>query len=130
MNGILPGLQCLHQTRGDSICRANTCQARRRECDPSTANSRLMSSWLARLMFILTRGETTLSDLFGKFRYPTAPLRADSADDRRLNRALRELRPERVEITIDRVHLVDQRQDPEAGFYTWTVIEEFPFAAA
>ncbi|WP_439681568.1 2'-5' RNA ligase family protein [Embleya sp. MST-111070] len=50
-------------------------------------------------------------------------------DDRRLNRALRALRPERVDITIDRVHLVNQRQDPAAGTYTWTVVEEFPFAA-
>ncbi|QKW20555.1 2'-5' RNA ligase family protein [Kitasatospora sp. NA04385] len=49
-------------------------------------------------------------------------------DDERLNRALRALRPERVEITVDRVHLVNQRQDVEQGCYTWDVVEEFPLA--
>jgi len=33
-----------------------------------------------------------------------------------------------VDITIDRVHLVNQRQDTDRGIYTWEVVEEFPFA--
>ncbi|MFJ1757255.1 2'-5' RNA ligase family protein [Kitasatospora sp. NPDC088134] len=46
-------------------------------------------------------------------------------DSRKLNRALRSLRPERVEVTVDRVHLVDQHQDPQRGTYTWDIVEEF-----
>ena len=41
--------------------------------------------------------------------------------DRKLNRALRALRPPRVDITIDRVHLVNQYQRPDLGYYTWDV---------
>ncbi|MFD3563455.1 2'-5' RNA ligase family protein [Streptomyces sp. NPDC058686] len=44
--------------------------------------------------------------------------------DRGLNRALRALRPPRVDITIARVHLVNQYQRPDLGYYTWDVIEE------
>lgn len=44
--------------------------------------------------------------------------------DRKLNRALRALRPPRVDITIDRVHLVNQYQRPDLGYYTWDVVEE------
>ncbi|MFE6779051.1 2'-5' RNA ligase family protein [Streptomyces sp. NPDC057702] len=44
--------------------------------------------------------------------------------DQRLNRALRALRPARVTLTVDRVHLVTQRQHPERGYYTWDVTEE------
>lgn len=44
--------------------------------------------------------------------------------DRDLNRALRALRPPRVDITIDRVHLVNQYQHPDRGYYTWDVVEE------
>ena len=54
--------------------------------------------------------------------------RAESTDDRQLNRALRELRPERVELVIDRVHLVSQSQDLTRGIYTWDVVEKFVFA--
>ncbi|MFH9351271.1 2'-5' RNA ligase family protein [Kitasatospora sp. NPDC017646] len=43
---------------------------------------------------------------------------------RDLNRALRALRPPRVDITIDRVHLVNQYQHPDLGYYTWDVVEE------
>ncbi|MEY9842183.1 TetR-like C-terminal domain-containing protein [Streptacidiphilus sp. EB103A] len=50
----------------------------------------------------------------------------EAFEDHRLNRALRALRPERVDVTVDRIHLVDQRQDPIAGYYTWDVIEELP----
>ncbi|MEV8020393.1 hypothetical protein AB0O76_29455 [Streptomyces sp. NPDC086554] len=35
------------------------------------------------------------------------------------------LRPPRVDITIDRVHLVSQYQHPDKGYYTWDTIEEF-----
>jgi 2'-5' RNA ligase len=48
----------------------------------------------------------------------------DDFTDRALNRALRELRPPRVDITIDRVHLVNQYQHPDTGYYTWDVVEE------
>lgn len=44
--------------------------------------------------------------------------------DRDLNRALRALRPPRVDITVDRVHLVNQYQLPDRGYYTWDVVEE------
>ncbi|MFD8847670.1 2'-5' RNA ligase family protein [Streptomyces sp. NPDC059604] len=44
--------------------------------------------------------------------------------DRDLNRALRALRPPRVDITIDRVHLVNQYQHPDRGYYTWDIDEE------
>ncbi|MGV9884471.1 2'-5' RNA ligase family protein [Streptomyces sp. NPDC003006] len=47
-------------------------------------------------------------------------------DDRPLNRGLRSLRPERVDVTIDRFYLVSQHQRPDLGYYTWDVIEEFP----
>ncbi|MBM7174004.1 hypothetical protein JQK87_37745, partial [Streptomyces sp. G44] len=57
-----------------------------------------------------------------------AYVRDGAVDDRLLNRGLRFLRPERVDVTIDRVHLVNQQQDPAAGYYTWEVVEEFPFA--
>ncbi|MBV6695694.1 2'-5' RNA ligase family protein [Kitasatospora aureofaciens] len=43
---------------------------------------------------------------------------------RDLNRALRALRPPRVDITIDRVHFVNQYQHPDLGYYTWDVVEE------
>ncbi|WP_405814201.1 hypothetical protein OG241_06415 [Streptomyces sp. NBC_01390] len=49
--------------------------------------------------------------------------RADFSS-RDLNRALRALRPPRVNITIDRVHLVNQYQHPDRGYYTWDVVEE------
>ncbi|MEU8482316.1 2'-5' RNA ligase family protein [Streptomyces sp. NPDC048641] len=48
--------------------------------------------------------------------------------DRDLNRALRALRPPRVDTTIDRVHLVNQYQHPALGYYTWDVVEEVPFS--
>ncbi|WP_282695233.1 hypothetical protein [Streptomyces sp. CC208A] len=48
--------------------------------------------------------------------------------DGNLNRALRALRPPRVDITIDRVHLVNQYQRPDLGYYTWDVVEEVPFS--
>jgi hypothetical protein len=48
--------------------------------------------------------------------------------DRDLNRALRALRPPRVDITIDRVHLVNQYQHPDLGYYTWDVVEKVPFS--
>lgn len=57
-----------------------------------------------------------------------AYVRDGDFDDRFLNRGLRSLRPERVDVTIDRVHLVNQQQDPAAGYYTWEVVEEFLFA--
>ncbi|MGW4735205.1 2'-5' RNA ligase family protein [Streptomyces shenzhenensis] len=53
--------------------------------------------------------------------------RWDSDD---LARDLLRLRPERVEITVDRVHLVSQYQHPDAGFYTWEVLEELPLGRA
>ncbi|MEU6996650.1 2'-5' RNA ligase family protein [Streptomyces sp. NPDC046465] len=46
--------------------------------------------------------------------------------DRALNRALRALRPPRVDVTIDRVHLVNQYQSPGRGYYTWDVDDEIP----
>ncbi|MFC9585386.1 2'-5' RNA ligase family protein [Streptomyces yangpuensis] len=49
--------------------------------------------------------------------------RADFSS-RDLDRALRALRPPRVDITIDRVHLVNQYQHPDRGYYTWEVVEE------
>ncbi|MFI1060448.1 2'-5' RNA ligase family protein [Streptomyces spororaveus] len=51
----------------------------------------------------------------------------DDFPDRYLNRALRALRPPRVDITIDRVHLVNQYQHPDRGYYTWDVVEEVRF---
>ncbi|MFC8708912.1 2'-5' RNA ligase family protein [Streptomyces sp. NPDC057197] len=48
----------------------------------------------------------------------------DDFSSRELNRALRALRPPRVEVEIDRVHLVNQYQHPDRGYYTWDVIEE------
>ncbi|MEV8334272.1 2'-5' RNA ligase family protein [Streptomyces niveus] len=54
-----------------------------------------------------------------------AYVRDGDFDDRPLNRGLRDLRPQRVDVTIDRVHLVSQRQEPAAGYYTWEVMEEF-----
>lgn len=48
-------------------------------------------------------------------------------DSDQLARDLVDLRPDRVEFTVDRVHLVHERQDPEAGYYTWDILEELPF---
>ncbi|MBV9023102.1 MAG: 2'-5' RNA ligase family protein [Streptomycetaceae bacterium] len=47
--------------------------------------------------------------------------------DRDFNRALRALRPPRVDIAIDRVHLVNQYQHPDRGYYTWDVVKEVRF---
>ncbi|MEU5302648.1 hypothetical protein ACH4YO_27660 [Streptomyces noursei] len=58
-----------------------------------------------------------------------AYVRDGDFDDRPLNRGLRRLRPQRVEVTVDRVHLVCQRRDPKAGYYTWEIVEEFPLRA-
>nr|WP_269475762.1 2'-5' RNA ligase family protein [Streptomyces gossypiisoli] len=49
----------------------------------------------------------------------------DPFPDRDLNRALRALRPPRVDVTIDRVHLVNQYQHPDRGYYTWEAVDEF-----
>ncbi|MET9779333.1 2'-5' RNA ligase family protein [Streptomyces sp. NPDC006367] len=48
--------------------------------------------------------------------------------DKKLNRALRALRPPRVDVTIDRVHLVNQYQRRDLGYYTWDVLEEVSFS--
>lgn len=48
----------------------------------------------------------------------------DDFSSRDLNRALRALRPPRVDVAIDRVHLVNQYQHPDRGYYTWDVVEE------
>jgi hypothetical protein len=32
-----------------------------------------------------------------------------------------------VDITVDRVHLVNQYQHPDCGYYTWDVAEEVQF---
>jgi hypothetical protein len=71
----------------------------------------------------------TLSNSEGGF-WPHVSLcyaRAGStaAADRALNRGLRRLRPERVETTVDRVHLVWQRQDLVRLLYTWERIDEY-----
>ncbi|MFE6052865.1 2'-5' RNA ligase family protein [Kitasatospora sp. NPDC056446] len=57
--------------------------------------------------------------------------KADSsqADDYLLNRALRQLRPERITLTVDSVHLVQQIQDPKAGYYRWEEVAELPLGA-
>lgn len=52
----------------------------------------------------------------------------DDFTDRKLNRALRTLRPARVDVTIDRVHLVNQYQHADLGYYTWDVVEEVQLA--
>lgn len=52
-------------------------------------------------------------------------VRDGNFDDQLLNRQLRELRPARVNVTIDRVQLVTQRLDLATGYYTWEVVEEF-----
>ncbi|QOV40937.1 hypothetical protein IM697_22720 [Streptomyces ferrugineus] len=54
----------------------------------------------------------------------------DDFDDRRLNRELRALRPDRVTLTIDRIALVNEYQDSVAGYYTWDVVEEFRLGSA
>jgi hypothetical protein len=54
----------------------------------------------------------------------------DDFDDRRLNRELRALRPDRVTLTIDRIALVNEYQDQVAGYYTWDVVEEFRLGTA
>jgi len=48
-----------------------------------------------------------------------------AAADRALNRGLRRLRPERVETTVDRVHLVWQRQDLVRRLYTWERFDKY-----
>lgn len=53
-------------------------------------------------------------ELFGELRYPTAPIR-DDFSGRKLNRALRVLRPPRVDITIDRVHPVTSTNAPTSA---------------
>ncbi|MFI9176165.1 hypothetical protein [Streptomyces lincolnensis] len=54
----------------------------------------------------------------------------DAFDDRALNRGLRALRPDRVTLTVDRIALVNEYQDPAAGYYTWDVVEEFRLGTA
>lgn len=56
--------------------------------------------------------------------------RAPAVHDTAFNRQLRKIRPERVEITIDRLLAVSMCQDLDRGYYTWTSIAEIPLGTA
>ncbi|MFG3043154.1 hypothetical protein ACGFYZ_40280 [Streptomyces sp. NPDC048330] len=55
-----------------------------------------------------------------------AYFRSGDVHDAAFNRRLRSLRPDRVEITINRVHAVYMRQDLELGYYTWDHLAALP----
>lgn len=56
--------------------------------------------------------------------------RSDDIHDAGFNRALRAVRPDRVEITVNRVDAVYMRQDIERGYYTWDHLVALPLCAA
>ncbi|WP_405814211.1 hypothetical protein OG241_06460 [Streptomyces sp. NBC_01390] len=78
------------------------------------------------------------SELFGGFRYPTAPLAQDSAtaqlaerSDRFASQIGRGIRPAiRTHATVTSVWLVWERQDPSRDAYTFTRLHELHLGAA
>ncbi|MER0477365.1 hypothetical protein ABR737_03125 [Streptomyces sp. Edi2] len=52
--------------------------------------------------------------------------RTGDVHDARFNRRLREIRPDRVKISIDRVHAVYMHQDLDLGYYRWDHLAELP----
>ncbi|MFD4480430.1 hypothetical protein ACFWPU_30545 [Streptomyces sp. NPDC058471] len=52
--------------------------------------------------------------------------RTGDVHDARFNRRLREIRPDRVKISIDRVHAVYMHQDLGLGYYRWDHLAELP----
>lgn len=55
--------------------------------------------------------------------------RSDDVHDASFNRALRAVRPDRVEITLTHIDAVYMRQDIERGYYTWDHLAALPFCA-
>lgn len=56
--------------------------------------------------------------------------RSDDVHDASFNRRLRDIRPDRVEITVKCVDAVYMRQDVEKGFYTWEHLASLPVCTA
>lgn len=52
--------------------------------------------------------------------------RTGDVHDARFNRRLREIRPARVKISVDRVHAVYMHQDLALGYYRWDHLAELP----
>ncbi|MFD8609543.1 hypothetical protein [Streptomyces sp. NPDC059631] len=52
--------------------------------------------------------------------------RTGDVHDARFNRRLREIRPDRVKISIDRIHAVYMHQDLSLGYYRWDHLAELP----
>jgi hypothetical protein len=52
--------------------------------------------------------------------------RSGDVHDAEFNRRLRGIRPDRVELTIDRVHAVYMHQDLDRGYYTWDHLAALP----
>ncbi|MYX26810.1 hypothetical protein GTY75_09030 [Streptomyces sp. SID8381] len=52
--------------------------------------------------------------------------RSGDVHDAAFNRVLRDIRPPRVEITVNRLHAVYMHQDPDRGYYTWDHLAALP----
>ncbi|MFD0437232.1 hypothetical protein [Streptomyces chartreusis] len=56
--------------------------------------------------------------------------RTGDVHDATFNRRLREIRPNRTEISIDRVHAVYMHQDLDLGYYRWDHLAELPLGSS
>ncbi|MFF4408466.1 2'-5' RNA ligase family protein [Streptomyces sp. NPDC001407] len=87
-----------------------------------------------------TRVRTALSKVDGiRLREPDASFwphstaayyRSPEVHDAAFNRAVRAVRPERVEVTVDRVDAVYLHQDLGRGYYTWDHLASLPVCTA
>ncbi|MFI1201674.1 hypothetical protein ACH4VR_19845 [Streptomyces sp. NPDC020883] len=57
-----------------------------------------------------------------------AYFRSGDVHDAAFNRRLRAIRPDRVEISINRVHAVYMQQDLDCGYYTWDHLAAIPLS--
>jgi hypothetical protein len=64
------------------------------------------------------------------FAHSTLAYGTAGCDTRKLNRALRAEPVPRADFTVTSAALVQERQDPAAGIYTWDLVEEYALTAA
>lgn len=72
-----------------------------------------------------------LSELFGEFQYPTAPLTAEITLEHfhQIQRRVRRVRPSHAPLHIDSVHLVDVTADDTAKTITWDHVAAIPLGS-
>ncbi|MER5780226.1 2'-5' RNA ligase family protein [Streptomyces mobaraensis] len=56
--------------------------------------------------------------------------RSPDVHDAEFNRCLRAVRPDRVDVTVQRIHAVYLHQDLERGYYTWDHLAALPLCSA